>query len=55
MPPKKIGRKNGAKRAKTTGNGNGKKCFFQYSEDQMRCAVEELRTKNVSVRDVAKK
>lgn len=56
MPPKKIAR-TGAGKAKTTGNGNGKKYVNkpEYSEHQVRCAIEELKTNTISIREVAKK
>lgn len=56
MPQKKKA-KTAIRKATTSGKRNGgeKSNTVQYSEDQLRSAIEEFKTDNISIRDVAKK
>lgn len=53
-PRKKSKNKNGNGRNKN-GNGKNKPIIPEYSEHQLRCAIEEYKTNKISIRAAAKK
>lgn len=55
MAPRKKSKKENGNGKSKNGNGKDKRSVPEYSEHQLRSAIEEYRTNQISIRAVAKK